>query len=156
AQAIFDTVADKIEIIFGDSITAICEDPTGIDVQFQYHHPRRFDLAAGCDGLHSVVRELMWGGEKNFVNYLGYYCASFITTNYPHREEKTYTSYAEPGRQISRYALRGGRTAFLFTFAFKQIFEQHPDSETAKAILRKTFEGDCWTEVPEILKRLET
>jgi 2-polyprenyl-6-methoxyphenol hydroxylase-like FAD-dependent oxidoreductase len=126
------------------------------DVQFEQGHARRFDLVAGCDGLHSAVRELSWGPEKNFVNYLGYYCASFITTNYTHREERTYTSYAEPGRQISRYALRAGRTAFLFTFARKQMFEQHPDLETAKAILRKTFEGDRWIEVPEILKRLET
>jgi 2-polyprenyl-6-methoxyphenol hydroxylase-like FAD-dependent oxidoreductase len=156
AQAIFNTVTDKIETIFDDSITAICEDPTGVDVQFQYGHPRRFDLVAGCDGLHSSVRKLVWGRERTFVNYLGYYCASFITTNYPHREVETYTSYAEPGRQISRYALHGGRTAFLFTFARKQMFEQHPSSEIAKAILRTTFEGNRWIEVPEILKRLET
>jgi len=112
-------------------------------------------MVVGCDGLHSSVRQLSWGPDKNFVKYLGYYCGSFITTNYTHREEKTYTSYAEPGRQISRYALRGGRTAFLFVFARERMFEQHPDLEAAKAILRKTFESDRWTEVPEILKRLE-
>jgi len=156
AEAIFNTVADKIETIFGDSITAVREDPTGVEVQFEDGHARRFDLVAGCDGLHSAVRELMWGPDKNFVKYLGYYCASFITTNYARREEGTYTSYAEPGRQISRYALRGGRTAFLFIFARDQMFEQHPDLKTAKALLRKTFGGDRWIEVPEILKRLET
>jgi 2-polyprenyl-6-methoxyphenol hydroxylase-like FAD-dependent oxidoreductase len=141
AQAIFDLIAEKIETIFGDSITAIREDRTGVDVQFQHSAPRRFDLVAGCDGLHSTVRELVWAPEKNFVDYLGYYCASFITTNYAHREEKTYTSYAEPGRQISRYALRGARTALLFTFARQQMFKQHPDSDAAKAILRDTFEA---------------
>jgi 2-polyprenyl-6-methoxyphenol hydroxylase-like FAD-dependent oxidoreductase len=156
AQAIFDTVADKIETIFGDSITAIREDPTGVDVHFEHGQPRRFDLVAGCDGLHSVVRELVWGPNENFVKYLGYYCASFITTNYAHREERTYTSYAEPGRQISRYALRGGRTAFLFVFAREQPFGQHPDLEGAKLMLRETFGRDRWREVPEILKRLET
>ncbi len=156
AEAIFHTIADKIETIFGDSVTAIREDPTGIDVQFEHGHARRFDLVAGCDGLHSAVRELVWGPEENFVKHLGYYCASFITTNYAHREERSYTSYAEPGRQISRYALRGGRTAFLFIFAREQMFEQPPDLETAKGMLRKTFRGDRWMEVPEILKRLET
>jgi 2-polyprenyl-6-methoxyphenol hydroxylase-like FAD-dependent oxidoreductase len=102
------------------------------------------------------VRELLWGPDKNFVKYLGYYCASFITTNYGHREERAYTSYAEPGRLISRYALRGGRTAFLFIFAREQAFEQQPNFEIAKGILRSIFEGDRWIEVPEILKRLET
>jgi 2-polyprenyl-6-methoxyphenol hydroxylase-like FAD-dependent oxidoreductase len=155
ADAVFQTIADKIETIFGDSITDIREDPTGVDVQFEQSHPRRFDLVAGCDGLHSAVRELVWGTEEKFAKYLGYYCASFITTNYAPREERSYTSYAEPGRQISRYALRGGRTAFLFIFAREQPFEQHPDLESAKKILRKTFRGDRWIELPEILQRLE-
>lgn len=71
AEAIFNVVADKIETVFGDSITAIREDRTGIDVQFEHGHARKFDLLAGCDGLHSAVRELLWGRDKNFVKYLG-------------------------------------------------------------------------------------
>jgi 2-polyprenyl-6-methoxyphenol hydroxylase-like FAD-dependent oxidoreductase len=156
ADAIFHTVANKIEAIFDDSITAIREGATGVEIEFEHGHARRFDLVAGCDGLHSAVRRLVWGPGKNFVKYLGYYCASFITTNYPHREEQSYTSYAEAGRQISRYALRGGHTAFLFIFAREQPFEQPPDLESAKGILQETFGGDRWRELPEILKRLET
>jgi 2-polyprenyl-6-methoxyphenol hydroxylase-like FAD-dependent oxidoreductase len=155
AKAIFDTVADKIETIFGDSITAIHEDPAGVDVQFEHRQARRFDLVAGCDGLHSTVRQIVWGPEKEFEKYLGYYCASFLTTNYPHREQRAYTSYAEPGRQISRYALRGGRTAFLLIFAREQPLARHPDQASAKTILRKRFTGDRWNEVAEILERLE-
>jgi 2-polyprenyl-6-methoxyphenol hydroxylase-like FAD-dependent oxidoreductase len=155
ARAMFDAVADEIETIFGDSITAIQEDPDGLDVQFERGHARRFDLVAGCDGLHSAVRQIVWGQEKEFEKYLGYYCASFITTKYPHREEQAYTSYAEPGRQISRYALRGGRTAFLFIFAREQRLAQIPDLASAKALLRDTFKQDRWEEVPEILRRLE-
>jgi 2-polyprenyl-6-methoxyphenol hydroxylase-like FAD-dependent oxidoreductase len=60
AEAIFNIVADKIETIFGDSITAIREDRIGVDVQFENGRPPRFDLIAGCDGLHSAVRELLW------------------------------------------------------------------------------------------------
>jgi len=60
AEAIFNIVADNIETIFGDSITAIREDRIGVDVQFENGRPRRFDLIAGCDGLHSAVRELLW------------------------------------------------------------------------------------------------
>lgn len=156
ARAIFDTVADNIETIFGDGITAIHEDPDGLDVPFEQGPARRFDLVVGCDGLHSAVRQVAWGQEKEFEKYLGYYCASFITANYPHREEQAYTSYAEPGRQISRYALRGGRTAFLFIFASEQLLSQSPGLADAKAILCDTFKHDRWIEVPEILKRLET
>ena len=156
AKAIFDTVADEIEVIFGNSITAIREDSASVDVQFEHGQARRFDLVVGCDGLHSGVRQIVWGPEKEFDKYLGYYCASFLTTNYPHREERTYTSYAEPGRQISRYALRGGRTAFLFIFAREQRLKENPELTDAKAMLRERFEHDRWIEVPEILQRLET
>jgi 2-polyprenyl-6-methoxyphenol hydroxylase-like FAD-dependent oxidoreductase len=156
ARTIFDTVADKIETIFGDSVTAIHEDPGGLDVQFERGHARRFDLVVGCDGLHSAVRQIVWDEEKEFEKYLGYYCASFITNNYPYREEDAYTSYAEPGRSIGRYALRGARTAFLFIFAREQPLAQSPDLASAKAILRDTFKRDRWMEVAEILERLET
>ena len=44
AKAIFDTVADQIETIFGDNVTSIREGPTGVDVQFEHGHARRFDL----------------------------------------------------------------------------------------------------------------
>lgn len=155
ASAIFETVSDKIETIFGDTITEIHEDATGVDVQFERGRSRRFDLIAGCDGLHSTVRKIGWGAEKKFEKYLGYYCASFITANYPHREEQTYTSYAEPGRSISRYALRGGRTAFLFIFAREQPLQENLDLPVAKAMLRERFEHDRWLEIPEILQRLE-
>ena len=156
ARAIFDTVADKMETVFDDRIIAIHEDPDGVEVQFEHSRARRFDLVAGCDGLHSAVRQIVWGQEKEFEKYLGYYCASFLTANFPHREEQTYTSYAEPGRQISRYALRGDRTAFLLIFAREQPLAQDPGLASAKAILRDTFKRDRWIEVPEILQRLKT
>ncbi len=154
AKAIFDLVADKIETIFGDSVTAIHEDPAGVDVQFEHGQSRRFDLVAGCDGLHSGVRQIVWGAEKEFEKYLGYYCASFLTTNYPHREERAYTSYAEPGRQISRYALRGDCTVFLLIFARQQALARSLDQAIAKEMLVERFADDRWSEVAEILKRL--
>ena len=156
AKSIFDTVANKVETNFGDTITGFRQDPDGVDVQFEHGRSRRFDSVAGCDGLHSTVRQIVWGPRKEFEKYLGYYCASFITTSYPHREERAYTSYAEPGRQISRYALRGDRTAFLLIFARGQPLAQTPDQATAKEILRDRFADDRWSEVPEILERLQT
>lgn len=134
ARAIFDTVENKIETVFNDSIAAIHDGADGVDVQFEHGHARRFDLIVGCDGLHSRVRQIIWGSEKEFERYLGYYCASFITTNYPHRDERAYTSYAEPGRQISRYILRGDRTAFLLIFA-----QEEPPRRAPVGKLRKQY-----------------
>jgi 2-polyprenyl-6-methoxyphenol hydroxylase-like FAD-dependent oxidoreductase len=155
ARAIFDTVAGEIEVLFGESVTAINEDSLGVNVSFEHAAPRRFDLVAGCDGLHSAVRATVFGPKNQFERYLGYYSASFLADDYPLREERTYLSYAAPGRQISRYALRGNRTAFFFVFARDQPLGRRPGEAEAKQLLSDTFARDQWVEIPAILERLE-
>jgi 2-polyprenyl-6-methoxyphenol hydroxylase-like FAD-dependent oxidoreductase len=154
ARAIFDTIADKIDIVFGDSITGIREEPSGVDVTFERSSSRRFDIVVGCDGLHSVVRHIAFGAEQQFEKFLGYYAASFLTADYPRREELTYVSYAAPGRQISRYALRDNRSAFLFVFSRDRPLQRHPHEDAAKQIVREIFSSDRWIEVPDILERM--
>jgi 2-polyprenyl-6-methoxyphenol hydroxylase-like FAD-dependent oxidoreductase len=155
AKTIIATIAGKVEVIFGESIRSVREDSAGVEVTFQDSPTRRFDLLAGCDGLHSIVRKLVFGRESDFEKYLGYYAASFLTNDYPHREEKTYLSYAAPGRQISRYALRDGRTAFLFVFEREQPLREHPHHLDPRGIVREAFAQDEWIELPEIVNRLE-
>ncbi len=155
AKAIFDSVADKIEVIFGDSIENLQEDTIGVKVTFQNASVRRFDLIIGCDGLHSTVRSTIFGPEDRFEKYLGYYVASFITDRYSRRDTKKYVSFTAPGCQISRYALRGDRTAFLFVFTRDEKFAGEISTEKARAILLQRFRSTAWIETPEILARLE-
>lgn len=156
AKAIFDSVADKIEVIFDDSIESLRDDAIGVRVTFQNISARRFDLVMGCDGLHSAVRQEIFGPQSQFEKYLGYYVASFITDRYPHRDTKKYLSFSAPGCQISRYALGGDRTAFLFVFARDEKFPGEICTEEAKKILLERFRGTDWIETPEILERLES
>lgn len=156
ARAIFDTISDKLEIIFDDTIIAVREEPSFVEVSFERSTPRRFDLLFGCDGLHSVVRRIGFGEEQQFEKFLGYYAASFLTTDYPHREDLTYVSYGAPGRQISRYALRNNRSAFLFVFSRDRPFANHPHAEAAKRIVCEIFASDRWVEIPEILERMNS
>ena len=116
ADAIYRTIENGVETIFGDSIVEIRQSGDAVEVTFERGRPRTFDLVIGADGLNSAVRIALFGPRENFERYLGYYAASFITSDYPWRTEHTYLSYAAPGRQISRYALHEGRTAFLLVF----------------------------------------
>jgi 2-polyprenyl-6-methoxyphenol hydroxylase-like FAD-dependent oxidoreductase len=144
-----------METIFDDHIHTIQELPDGVEVTFEKAAPRKFDLVAGCDGLHSAVRAAVFGPEETCEKYLGYYTASFLTSDYSRRDERTYLSYAAPGRQISRYALRGDRTAFFFVFAQEARFDRDRQPETARGFLREMFAHDDWVEIPEILRRLD-
>ena len=49
AKAIFDTIANDVEVIFDDTITELDERPDGVEVRFDRSQPRKFDLIAGCD-----------------------------------------------------------------------------------------------------------
>jgi 2-polyprenyl-6-methoxyphenol hydroxylase-like FAD-dependent oxidoreductase len=153
ARAIFDTVADKVETIFGDTVETIAEAGDRLAVTFRHAAPRHFDLVVGTDGLHSQLRRIAFGPEENFLRYLGYWTASFIAPSYPHRDQHAYLIHGAPGRQLSRYALRQGRSAFFFVF--QEGAAQPPQGvEARKAHLAGRFAGDGW-EAPEILAALE-
>ncbi len=155
ARCIYDLIENRAEVLYGRSISALHQDAHGVDVQFSTGETRRFDLVIGADGLHSRVRELTFGDELKFEKYLGYVAASFIAEGYPHRNESTYVSFARPGRQISRYAIRQNRSAFLLVFAEanRPAMAGH-DSAAQKALIRARFGQDGW-ETSEILHRLE-
>ena|ERR1700720_3453935 len=74
ARAIFDTIVDDVEVIFDDSVTELHQDDDGVDVRFERAQPRKFDLIAGCDVLHSLVRYKVFDPENQFEKYLGYQC----------------------------------------------------------------------------------
>ena len=80
----------------------------------------------------------------------------FVTGGYSKRDDNTYLSYAAPGGQISRFALRGNRTGFLFVFARP---DKDPalarDTASQKRALIETFSPKPWVEWPEIKSHLE-
>ena len=64
SAAIYGAIEGKVETIFGDGVAAIEERPGGVRVAFDRHPPRDFDLVVGADGLHSRVREMVFGPER--------------------------------------------------------------------------------------------
>jgi 2-polyprenyl-6-methoxyphenol hydroxylase-like FAD-dependent oxidoreductase len=155
SRLIYEALGGKVRTIFGDTIRAIDQDSAGVRVSCEHAPAERFDLVIGAGGLHSPVRALVFGPEGRYEKYLGYYAASFSADIYPHQDQRAYVSYAAPGRQVSRYALRGGRTAFFFVFASDTKLPVGPhDTEAQKCVLREKFGEDGW-ECPEILEVLE-
>jgi 2-polyprenyl-6-methoxyphenol hydroxylase-like FAD-dependent oxidoreductase len=154
AAAIFDKIEGKVETIFGDSVTRIEQSENAVKVTFESGPTREFDLVIGADGLHSRVRELVFGAQSQFENYLGYNVAAFEACGYQPRDELVYVMYTEVGEQVARFAMRGDRTLFLFTFANPAVDGTAMDVPAQKALLRKRFGNSGW-ECPAILKLLE-
>jgi 2-polyprenyl-6-methoxyphenol hydroxylase-like FAD-dependent oxidoreductase len=155
AMLIYESLEGKVRTLFGDTVIGLEQVEGGARVTFRHAPAERFDLVIGAGGLHSPVRNLVFGPEERYERYLGYYVASFSAEGYPHRDSHAYVSYAAPGRQVSRYSLRDDRTVFFFVFAKDARFAIGPhDVEAQKAVLREAFERDKW-ECPAILRALD-
>ncbi|MGA9488878.1 MAG: FAD-binding domain, partial [Mycobacterium sp.] len=140
AAAIYTTIEDKVETIFGDSIVTVDAHSDGVRLTLENGAPRDFDMLVGADGLHSNVRRLVFGPDEQFEHYLGCKVAACVVDGYRPRDELVYVTYGSPGRQLGRFALRDDRTMFLF------IFRAGPDSAgmTPKEQLRNEFSGVGW------------
>lgn len=149
---IYATIADDVEVVFGDSITAIDSQDDGVTVTFETRPSRDFDLVLGADGLHSTVRRLAFE-QPDPTHYMGCVVAAFTATGYRPRDELSYLLYNTIGAQVGRFALRDDRTLFLFVF--RAPVPDTPDSpDDAKAMLRDRFSDAGW-ECSRILKRLD-
>ncbi|MBI1365157.1 MAG: hypothetical protein GC153_04295 [Alphaproteobacteria bacterium] len=156
AYAIYRQVEGRTPILFGDEIVDLSEQSDGVDVRFRHSAPGRYDLVIGADGLRSVVRRRAFGPDEAYEAPLGYWMASFTSREYPHRDEGAYTSYAEPGRQISRYSLRDGRTAFFFSWVDQgRPAPRRHDVAAERQAISQAFQGAGW-EWPEIESRLHS
>ena len=156
AALIFAKLEGKVETVFGDSVTGISQDASGVRVSFQRGPAREFDLVVGADGLHSRVRELVFGPSSQFEHYLGYKVAAFAVEGYRPRDDLDYVLYTEVGQQVGRFTMRGDRTMFLFTLADPSSDgTENSDTEAQKQLLRRRF-GDSGWECPQILEALAT
>ncbi len=153
AAIIFGKLEGRAEAIFGDSVKHIEQMEKGVRVTFTGGGSRDFDLVVGADGLHSRIRELVFGPESKFEKYLGYKVAAFATEGYKPRDELAYVMYTEVGQQVARFAMRDDRTMFLFIFRDEHMTGAE-NLQAQKVLLRNRFGNSGW-ECPQILDALD-
>ena len=147
---------DRTEYLFGDSITALAETPAGVDVTFASGRQRTFDLVVGADGVHSNVRRLAFGPEREYVRHRGYYVAGWAMPNDLGLGRDS-LGYNVPGRLASiggdhRDPARAG--AFV-VFASPELSYDRHDLGAQRRLIRERFADLGW-EVPRMLAALET
>src|SRR5947209_13567814 len=157
AKTLYELTKDEVEYCFGDSIQALKQDEEGVDVTFERGGSRRFDLVVGADGLHSIVRTLVFGDEAQFEHYFGYHFGVFTTDNYLGLDEACAQLYGVPGKQVVLRSTRGNQVLVAF-FLFKQptrLRYDYHDLAQHKQLLAEVFAGEGW-EVPRLLEKMQT
>jgi 2-polyprenyl-6-methoxyphenol hydroxylase-like FAD-dependent oxidoreductase len=154
---LYDSLGGSTETIFGDSIASIEDTGRVAHVTFDRSAPREFDLVIGADGLHSRVRQLVFGAEDNREYSFEYHVAAFEAAGYQPRDELIYISHGLPGRQVSRFSLREDKAMFLFIFR-DEYLRDNPEPATMderKSAVNRVFADAGW-ECPRILEAMES
>ncbi|WP_405164746.1 FAD-dependent monooxygenase [Nocardia sp. NBC_01499] len=130
------------EFVFDDTVTALDQDEGGVDVTFRRSAPRRFDLVIGTDGMHSTVRRLVFGPERQFVRDLGLYGATVPLEPDAIDDPSELTMLTVPNRML---VVHPSRTTPLAIFTFRAA---RPAPHDRKNIaLHKQTVADAYADV---------
>lgn len=150
-DALYDSVRDRVEFLFDDSIATLHDTGDHVDVTFAGGARRRFDLVIGADGLHSHTRGLVFGPEEPFHRYLGFAFAGFTMPNDLglFREGVVWNA---PGRAAVLYAHEPDQRVHGFlTFARDTPpFDAFRDPRAQRDLVAATFPEPGW-QVPRLV-----
>ena len=155
AAAIHGLLDGRVETVFGDSIATIEDDGVRAHIGFEHGPHREVDLVIGADGLHSKIRQIAFGTEKQFEHPMGCHVASFEVAGYRPRDEDLYVAHTAPGRYVARFPIRDDITLFFMLLRDEYLPDSLPVSESGrKAALKDAFSSMGW-ECPAILSALD-
>jgi len=154
ARILYEAGADDVEYIFDDSISALTDTGSQVEVSLERTPPPTVDLVVGADGLHSTTRRLTFGEEQQFRRFLGGYLAVFTVPNYLGLNRRM-VSFSDVDRTVAMYPVRDGNARVLCLLRSRgEIPLDHHDSVAQRRLLHDTF-GDLEWEVPRLLAGLD-
>jgi 2-polyprenyl-6-methoxyphenol hydroxylase-like FAD-dependent oxidoreductase len=146
-SVLYEAIRDTVPIRFGTSIQQIEQARDRVAVTFTDDAQETFDLVVGAGGTHSNVRRLVFGDERQFSVYLGYYFATFPVPDLDHFEDGAILCL-EPNRQATVYPdHRGGYAALL---VFRARDAGHVAAAQRKAMLEAHYQGAGWV-IPQMI-----
>jgi 2-polyprenyl-6-methoxyphenol hydroxylase-like FAD-dependent oxidoreductase len=149
ARILYDATAGTTTWRFGDRITALTQDPAGVDVSFAGGGSDRFDIVVGADGVRSSVRALAFGPHRDFVRPLGGYSAFFAVPD-PGDLDHWFEMYNAPGGRTAGIRPERGHTAKAHLgFRSNQTYDRLTRDQQQRLIAER-FAGLGWR-VPDLL-----
>ena len=151
AEILYGITRDDVEYVFNDSIEALADNKSGVEVTFRSGVRREFDLVLGADGLHSRTRELVFGPEQQYHRYLGYCFAGFTMPNEFGLAQEG-VLWSSPGRGAALYAVKGSDDVhgFLVVARPEPPFDAFRDPQAQRALVAAAFADDAW-EIPAMV-----
>ncbi|MEU7740079.1 FAD-dependent monooxygenase [Nonomuraea sp. NPDC049158] len=111
-RSLREHLSDRVDLRYGAALTGVENHPDGVRVSVD-GATLEADLLVGADGIHSTVRGLVFGEERDFLRHLGFHTAAWIFTDPEVRAEVAgqLTLTDTMTRQLGFYALRADQVA---------------------------------------------
>lgn len=147
AGALLDAARERVELVTGDSVAQLQQDPDGVDVEFERLQPRRYRLVLGADGLHSTVRRIAFGPESAYTRSFGMFVGTMRTSAQVAGPGEV-VMHNEPGISLSVHAA-GGSPLAAFIFRATDAYD-HRDAGAATRLIERHYARAGWI-APELL-----
>lgn len=131
-----------VPVRFGTSITHLDETEAAVQVTFDNGKKATYDMVVGADGIHSKVRELLFGGESQFARFLGYYIAAYQLPQHTYPVDDALVYYEETDRVAAFYPNDEGSLTALFVFRSAPL--PHLSEKEILALVQKQYKGSGW------------
>ncbi len=107
ARAVRRAKADAIRL--GSRCLGFSEDASGVDLQLESHSARG-DALIGADGVHSAVRQALFGADRpQFTGVIAWRGVVPMECLPHHMARRVGSNWVGPGGHVVHYPLRGGK-----------------------------------------------
>lgn len=142
-KLMYEQISDKVEFIFGETITGLTERDEKMEVTFKNSGPRVFDLVFGCDGIHSVVRKLWFGEEKEFSLFLKAYFSITIVDKLLVPENTTQL-YSEVGKTVMLNAYNGKTDICFAYYSEREVPYDYRNEAQMREMITEQYRNSGW------------
>jgi 2-polyprenyl-6-methoxyphenol hydroxylase-like FAD-dependent oxidoreductase len=130
-----------VAVRYGCSLASLEDTGDAVTARFTDGSAEAFALVVGADGVHSRVRELVFGPEAQFARFLGLYVAGFHAPSEGFSIGRTVKLYEETDRVAFLYPLDARRLDATYVFRQAEIHVPHAER---LAFLRARYRGAGW------------
>lgn len=153
---ILGALGSNVEFMFNKTIAVLNETENAMAVTFSDCSQGTYDLVVGADGMHSGVRKLWFGAEKEYTHFLKAY-GSITTVNRELIKPNTMQWYNVPGKAYMLSANKDKTDIVFFFISDNEITYDFRNVEQQRKIICDQFE-DGWrtTELMEEVKNSDS